>query len=656
ACKIRSTAFHAAVAVFVAAWGFVECSSVRAGDTDAKTPDTQNESKDATNSESDANESKDNESKASESTDTDATETESTDPDDGPALSDDISEEEKQERKEEAQEALEEVKKHPLEPSDTSSPRDTLMSFIDAVDRVYKVIRAMERGDRSSDVRTGEVATARIISCLDMSQTPEYLRSYESREAAVCLKEILDRIEIPPFNEIPGKAEVKEAEKDGDGLKRWTIPGTEITITRVEEGPRTGQYLFSPATVADARTYYERVKHLPYKPGATEGIYRWFLSEPGGVWLSVIVHALPDWVQNRYYGQAVWQWVGLFLTLLFGAAVMQLAYSIGRWQARSLLERRSIIKYWLTIAFPIAAMVVPVVINYYISEKLVISGTTLAVTKFLVNLVFLFAVMIVVVSVGNRIAAVLISSPEIHPKGVDAQLIRIVTRVVSLVAATIVFLEGGQYLGIPLTTLLAGAGVGGLAFALAAQDALKNFFGSMMIILDKPFRVGERIQAKGYDGVVEEIGLRSTKLRLLTGHQATIPNEDMARVDIENIGRRPHIRRVADLPIRLDTSPEKAERAVAIIRELLDGHEGSVEDFPPRVFLNEINHDALNVRVIYWYAPPNYWDYLAYCEKLNLEIKRRFDAEGIHFALPATTTVLEQSENQAIDVKVAGKS
>ncbi len=121
----------------------------------------------------------------------------------------------------------------------------------------------------------------------------------------------------------------------------------------------------------------------------------------------------------------------------------------------------------------------------------------------------------------------------------------------------------------------------------------------MMIILDKPFRVGERIQAKGFDGVVEEIGLRSTKLRLLNGHQATIPNEDMARCDIENIGRRPHIRRVADLPIRLDTPADQAQRAVDIIRELLTDHEGHVPDYPPRVFLNEINRDSLNIRMMY---------------------------------------------------------
>jgi len=248
------------------------------------------------------------------------------------------------------------------------------------------------------------------------------------------------------------------------------------------------------------------------------------------------------------------------------------------------------------------------------------------------------AVLVVLVGAGSRVAALIIASPRLHPKGIDAQLIRLGCRVASLVAAAVVFLEGGKYLGIPLTTLLAGAGVGGLAVALAAQDSLKNLFGSMMIILDKPYRVGERIALKGYDGVVEEIGLRSTKIRLLTGHQACIPNEEMARCDIENIGRRPYIRRVENIAVPFDTPPAKIEQAVEIVRKLLDNHEGMEPDFPPRVFFDKYNRDSANLKVIYWYHPPAYWDFLAFSERFNLQVIQRFEAAGIRFALPGTTT------------------
>ena len=207
-----------------------------------------------------------------------------------------------------------------------------------------------------------------------------------------------------------------------------------------------------------------------------------------------------------------------------------------------------------------------------------------------------------------------------------------------LVAAVVVFLEGGKQLGIPLSTLLAGAGVGGLALALAAQDALKNLFGSMMIFLDKPYRVGERIVTKGYDGTVEEIGLRSTRIRLLTGHQVTIPNEDMARTHIENVGRRPHIRRCTSVALKLDTPAEKVKRAVEIIRGLLVEHEGMDHQFPPRVFFDEFNRDSLRIRIFYWYHPPEYWEFVAFAEKLNMQIIEALGAADIHLALPASAT------------------
>jgi MscS family membrane protein len=127
------------------------------------------------------------------------------------------------------------------------------------------------------------------------------------------------------------------------------------------------------------------------------------------------------------------------------------------------------------------------------------------------------------------------------------------SKIVSLAISLLVFIEVGHYLGIPITTLLASAGVGGLAVALAAQDTVKNLFGTIMLMADKPFRVGERIVAAGYDGVVENIGLRSTRLRLLTGHQVTIPNDTLACNDVENVGRRPFIRRVSNIQIPLVT-------------------------------------------------------------------------------------------------------
>lgn len=531
----------------------------------------------------------------------------------------------------------------PLEPADTTSPRATLNSFRTAGREVYDYIREHE-GRRSVADEAGRLAALRLLSCLDLSETPQYLRASTAKRSAVCLLEVLDRIELPPEEKIPfGPADEDAA--DFEPPPKWRIDHTEIVIQRVSEGPRAGEYLFSPETVARAPEFYKRVEHLPYKQGASEDFYQWYLSEPGVGWLSWVVHRLPAWTRQRVFGQAVWQWVGLLLTIVAGLALMLAAYRTGRRNARRIGGARWL-RRLITLWAPLVALLAPVAVRWISEYVLAISGATLAVVTFGASVVFLIGVMVLIVSVGNRIADILIASPRIHPGGIDAQFIRVICRVLSLVVATIVFLEGGKYLGIPLTTLLAGAGVGGLTIALAAQDTLRNLFGSMMILLDKPFRVGERIVAKGYDGVVQEIGLRSTKLRLLTGHEATIPNDELAKTDVENIGRRLHIRRVADLALPIDLPPEKCEQAVSIVRELLADHEGMDEQFPPRVFLNEFNRDSLNLRFFYWYHPPNYWDFLAFSERLNLQIKRRFADTDIPLALPTGKTVLAREDEQ----------
>jgi MscS family membrane protein len=228
--------------------------------------------------------------------------------------------------------------------------------------------------------------------------------------------------------------------------------------------------------------------------------------------------------------------------------------------------------------------------------------------------------------------------------------VRKIAKGVVVLFAALLWLDN---IGFNVSTLLAGLGVGGIAVALAAQDTLKNFFGSVMILLDKPFSVGQRVTVKGHDGVVEDIGLRSTKIRLLTGNQATVPNDQVANVDVENIGRRPHIRRLTNITITYDTPPEKVEKAVNIIETILDNHEGMEPNFPPRVYFNEFNPYSLNILVLYWYHPPDYWSFLAFSQRVNLQIMREFEKEGIQFAFPTSTTYLTQDDGQPLHLSLA---
>lgn len=518
--------------------------------------------------------------------------------------------------------------------ADTSSPRDTLRSFIDACNELDDLINSTKYLDRNDP---GHMAVAeRALDCIDDSELPEFARMERAGEITACLKEILDRVELPAWEQIPDTAEITAA-GGIEKLTQYRIPDTRITIAKVDQGPRRHEYLFSPGTADRALRYYRSIEPKPYRtdgPRVSKNFYRWYISAPGDPTLASIVERLPENIRlGRTWGLANWKWPGLLLTLLVAIGLMALLYR-AYFPVAHRASEKSLFRYWLTIAFPIAAALIPLAVQHIAYRYLTLRSIPLYIIDFSSIFVGLLAALVVIFALSNRIAATVIASPFVNPSGLNAQLIRIVSKLVSLAASIVLFLVGGQYLGIPIATLLTSAGIGGLAVALGAQDTLKTLFGTLCLLADKPFRVGERIIFKTYDGVVEDIGLRSTTIRLLTGHQVTLPNDQLAGNDVENVGRRPYIRRVGAIQIPLDSRCEKVEQAVAIIREELDDHEGMDPNHPPRVYLDEFTSDAFSIQFYYWYSPPDFWKFKAFSEKLNFSIFRKFEAQGIQFSLP----------------------
>jgi MscS family membrane protein len=206
--------------------------------------------------------------------------------------------------------------------------------------------------------------------------------------------------------------------------------------------------------------------------------------------------------------------------------------------------------------------------------------------------------------------------------------------------------------GVKIGPLLASLGIGGIAVALAAKDSIANLFGTLTILFDKPFQIGERILIDNYDGVVEDVGFRSTRIRTLTGHLVSIPNDKVVSSGLENIGKRPHIRWLTNITITYDTPPDKVEKAVAIIKEILDNHEGMHPDFPPRAYFNGFNDWSLNIMVIAWYHPADYWAMQEWQQRTCLEILRRFNAEDIDFAFPSRTIYLANDDKRQLKLKM----
>ncbi len=197
-------------------------------------------------------------------------------------------------------------------------------------------------------------------------------------------------------------------------------------------------------------------------------------------------------------------------------------------------------------------------------------------------------------------------------------------------------------LGIEIKTVLAGLSVGGLALGLAGQETVANLIGAIVILLDKPFRIGDRIQLENVDGVVESIGLRSTRIRNLDGHLVTVPNKTLTNATITNITLRPNIRTLMNITITYDTPAEKIQRAVDILYEIYRAHPMTHDVW---ISFNKFNDASLNIFVVHWWNGTDFKVYLQGMQELNLQIKRRFDQEGIEFAFPTQTLYVKQGSD-----------
>lgn len=373
---------------------------------------------------------------------------------------------------------------------------------------------------------------------------------------------------------------------------------------------------------------------------------------------AIILWGILDFIPDEYKN---YRWFGTFLIIngILISVIMliilqkSLKSSIGL--AERMNKRKGLVIMIRSLKIPLLLLVPIINVLWFDS----LYGSNSRVHDILIKCLYLlilvsfyFFIYRLVEIVGLKLSRI----SEDETNALDKTFIEMVRMIIRIALIFIAVFSAIRILtGRPLTSLLAGLGIGGLALALAAQDTLKNFFGSLMIMVDKPFKIGQRVIVKGYDGTIEEIGFRSTRIRNLNGHQVIIPNDQMASASIENIGKRPYIKRVTNITVTYSTSPEKMAKALAILREILDNHEGMSGDLPPRVYFNEYNADSLNILMIYWYTPPDYWQFMEFTERVNLEIMERFNSEGIEFAFPTNTTYLEQEDGKSIRLELAGQ-
>ncbi|MBY8964640.1 mechanosensitive ion channel family protein [Algiphilus sp. NNCM1] len=202
---------------------------------------------------------------------------------------------------------------------------------------------------------------------------------------------------------------------------------------------------------------------------------------------------------------------------------------------------------------------------------------------------------------------------------------------------TMLLLLALDNLGVNVTALVAGLGVGGIAVALAVQNILGDLFASLSIVVDKPFVLGDFIMIDSYMGTVEHIGLKTTRLRSLGGEQLVFSNSDLLKARLQNFQRLQERRVILRLGIVYHTETAMIERVPELIREAISAQEGLRFE---RAHFAQFGPSSLNFEAVYWVLDPNYVRFMDLQHAVNMGIVERFRAHGIEFAFPTQTVHL----------------
>jgi MscS family membrane protein len=498
---------------------------------------------------------------------------------------------------------------NPLSPANTSSPRDTLHGFILTMEERFLpafgpdglLHRYMASGHvfiSEQDILASRArvsrASDRSLKYMDLAELPIATRDQSAWRVAVQLKEILDRVDLPSLDQIPGDNEVASG-----ALKRWVIPGTEIEIVRVEDASKGDRYLFSRETVRQIPHYYALVKDMPYTFTRTAGMHDFIFEKPTG--LAIFLHRIvparwiletPQWAYVRVLKEPLWKW-GAMSFLFSGIGFM---FWLSILFSRHEDPKPNLIHEAKRILPPLTLLATIPILEFILGEILRVSPELFSSISLLFWALFYIAMPWLIWIVGGFVSVWLIQSEHINTNHVDAQLIRLGARLVAMVIGTATLVEGANRLGLPAYSVIAGLGIGGLAIALAGQQALANLLGSLIIMIEKPFRVGQAIKTSGFEGMVEDIGFRSTRVRTLDNTLMTVPSALLLNSAIENLSQRKawHIQKTIFL--NLDTPISKVKAFKEQVEQLMIANPLILSD-KVQVSINQLSIDCYELLV-----------------------------------------------------------
>ena len=354
--------------------------------------------------------------------------------------------------------------------------------------------------------------------------------------------------------------------------------------------------------------------------------------------VEALIDILPEWSENEWFGVEIWQYLAVFLWLLIGFILKKIfEFVLDNYIRRITTKTRftwdddlldSVHKpagFIFLMGFFLLSytnLQLSVTVNLYLSKILSIAIAAGFVWLFY-NLADVFSKYLLVVT----------SKTETLLDDQLVPLIRKTLRVFIVVMGVILILQNNGY---NVASLIAGLGIGGLAVALAAKDTLANFFGSITIFADKPFKIGDWVKLAGVEGTVEEVGFRTTRIRTFYNSLVSVPNATISTTEIDNLGMRKYRRFKTILNLTYSTSPEQMEAFVEGIKAIVKANKHFRQDYY-EVHFNAMGSHSLDVLVYVFFEVPDWSTELQQRHNFLLEILRLAKEVGVEFAFPTQT-------------------
>ena len=364
--------------------------------------------------------------------------------------------------------------------------------------------------------------------------------------------------------------------------------------------------------------------------------------------LDRLIEYFPNIGTRKIMGLRIWQYVAIFFLIFLGFLVHKILSGIFQRGIVKMLVKSGrdelAKKYIKPVARPLSVFWVLWLIVVFIPVLQLPADISQYIIIGLKALTPLYGT-IVVYRLINVLSYYLHKVAMKTESTLDDQLVPLVRKAlktfVVIVGAFVIL----QNLSVPILPLLTGLSIGGLAFALAAQDTIKNFFGSLMIFVDKPFQIGDWVTSGDLDGTVEEVGFRSTRVRTFRNSVVYVPNGKLADSTIDNHGLRQYRRFYTQIALTYDTPPHLIETFVEGLRKIVEDHPNTRKDYY-HIYFNDMASFSLNIMFYVFFAVPTWPEELKARHEILLEIMKLAEKIGINFAFPTQTLHMENFPGQ----------